>query len=60
MTKFEAVGVDYQYSATNIDEATREFKKSCSRCINKGMHIECDRCAIANVYSIIKNILQGR
>lgn len=60
MTHFEAVGVDYQYSATNIDEATREFKRSCVKCINSGMHIECDRCAIANVYAIIKNILQGR
>lgn len=55
MTYFETIGVDYQYHSTNIHEAERSFKKSCNKCTTRGMHIECDRCAIASVHG---NILE--
>lgn len=58
MTYFESVGVDCQYSATNIKKANRSFKKSCDICARTGKHIDCDHCAIAyaheNVISILK------
>ena len=50
MTYFEAVGVNYQYSATNIFEAKKEFQKSCEKCITQGKHVSCDNCAIAEAY----------
>ena len=47
MTKFETIGVSYQYSASTKEEANRYFDYSCTCCCMRGMHIECDRCAIA-------------
>jgi hypothetical protein len=58
MTYFEAVGVDYQYSAKNIDEAKRKFEKSCYKCSTQGKCITCDRCAIANAYYNIIGIFR--
>lgn len=57
MTYFETVGVDYQYNARTINEATKNFEKSCTMCSTQGKHIVCDRCAIANVHhNLINNI----
>ena len=53
MTKFEQVGINYQYDASNIKEANRAFKYSCNCCCNKGINLQCDRCAIAFVHSLI-------
>lgn len=53
MTKFETVGVNYQYDANNIKEANKSFKYSCNCCCNKGIHLNCDRCAIANVHNLV-------
>ena len=53
MTKFETVGVNYQYDAKNKTEANKSFAHSCNVCCNRGMHIECDRCAIAHVHSLV-------
>lgn len=53
MTKFEQVGINYQYDATNIYEARRAFKHSCTCCCNKGIKLECDKCAIASVHNMI-------
>jgi predicted DNA-binding ribbon-helix-helix protein len=47
MTKFERVGVNLQYEAENKHEANRNFRYSCRVCCERGMRIECDRCAIA-------------
>lgn len=58
MTYFEKVGVDYQYNATNITEATNAFKKSCAICCTTGKHINCDSCAISNVHSTLLSILK--
>ena len=53
MTKFEQIGVNYQYDANNISEANKSFNYSCQCCCNKGMRIDCDRCAIAHVHNLV-------
>lgn len=52
VTKFEQVGVELQYEASNRHEANRSFKYSCRVCCERGMRIECDRCAIAVTHAI--------
>lgn len=46
MTKFEQRGVEFQYEACCKQDAEKSFRYSCSVCCSRGMHIECDRCAI--------------
>jgi hypothetical protein len=53
MTKFERVGVNRQYDATTLEEARKSFRHSCECCCHKGMHIDCDRCAIAYTHNLI-------
>lgn len=53
MTKFETVGIGYQYDACSKSEANRSFRYSCACCCQKGMRIECDRCAIAHTHSMV-------
>lgn len=50
MTKFEQVGVSLQNEATTKYDARKNFSYSCRCCCNRGMRIECDRCAIAATY----------
>lgn len=53
MTKFEQAGVNFQYAALTTYQANRSFKYSCDCCCNKGMRIDCDRCAIAHAHSLV-------
>lgn len=53
MTKFERVGINYQYEAENKQQAQKSFEYSCNCCCAKGMRIECDRCAISQVHNLI-------
>ena len=53
MTKFESVGINYQYDAGSIEQANKAFEYSCNCCCHKGMHIDCDRCAIAHVHNMV-------
>lgn len=53
MTKFEQVGVNYQTDSTSKQEANRNFRYSCRVCCNRGMRIECDRCAIAATHDAV-------
>lgn len=53
MTKFEQVGVNLQYDAVSARHANGNFKYSCDTCCAKGMHIECDRCAIAATHAMV-------
>lgn len=53
MTKFESIGVTYQYEASNIHEANKSFLHSCNCCCAKGMRIDCDKCAIAHTHALI-------
>lgn len=53
MTKFETIGVNYQYDAGNIFEANKAFKRSCECCCNKGIHLDCDKCSISVVHQLV-------
>ena len=59
MTYFEAVGVNYQYSATNVFKAKRNFAKSCAKCSTQGKHIACEQCAIAEAHYNVINFVIG-
>ena len=52
MTKFEQVGVNYQNDAESKEQANRSFRYSCECCCTRGMHSECDRCAIAVAHNL--------
>ena len=53
MTKFEQVGANYQYSANTKEDAGRSFRYSCRCCCERGMHIDCDHCAIAAAHDLV-------
>jgi hypothetical protein len=53
MTKFESIGVQYQRDADSKQEANKLFLYSCKCCCEKGMRIECDRCAIAHAHAMV-------
>lgn len=53
MTKFEQVGVNYQYDASNTEEANKSFEYSCNCCCNKGIRLNCDKCAIAHTHALV-------
>ena len=53
MTKFEQKGITLQYEADSKESAIRAFKYSCDCCCTKGIKLECDRCAIANVHGLV-------
>lgn len=47
MNKFENIGVERQYESISKAEANRNFRISCNICSCRGMHLDCDHCAIA-------------
>ena len=53
MTKFEQVGVNMQYEAPTKEIAIKKFSRSCECCCNKGIRLECDRCAIETVHKLV-------
>ena len=53
MTKFEQIGINYQYAAETKEQARRSMDYSCNCCCNRGMHIDCDRCAIAVAHNLV-------
>ena len=53
MIKFERVGVNIQYSANSAEQANKSFEYSCECCCNKGIRLNCDKCAIAHVHSLV-------
>ena len=53
MSSFEQIGVNYQYDSKTLEQAVKNFKRSCDCCCHTGRHIECDRCHIAAVHNHI-------
>ena len=53
MSRFEEIGVEIQYGATSKRKAQGSFRHSCDVCCNRGIHIDCDRCAIARTHEIV-------
>ena len=60
MTKFEHVGINFQYDASTKEQAIKSFNISCKICCCKGMRIDCDRCAIAEAHSLIMACFDAR
>lgn len=58
LTKFEQVGVNYQLDSASKQEANRNFRYSCRVCCNRGMRIECDRCAISATHDAVVAALE--
>lgn len=60
MTKFETVGINYQYSATSVEEATKMFSNSCNCCTHspRCLFMDCDHCAIRQTHEQIVAILR--
>ena len=59
MTKFETIGVNRQYEAETVREANKAFNHSCYCCCNRGMKIDCDKCSIAFVHSLVVACFNG-
>lgn len=53
MTKFEQIGVNYQNDSTSKRDANRSFRYSCRVCCERGIRVECDRCAIAATHDAV-------
>ena len=53
MTKFEQIGVNRQYDAESKREAKKAFAHSCHCCCYKGIKLDCDKCSIAHVHSLV-------
>lgn len=64
MTYFEMNGVNLQNQARNVKEADKRFSVSCTMCCQRGMQIDCDRCAIALANAqrvkVLKELDEGR
>lgn len=52
MTKFERIGVSYQNEAESKKQAQKSFAYSCNCCCTRGIHIDCDKCAIAQAHHL--------
>lgn len=50
MTKFEEIGVEIQEEAFSKRVATSAFRHSCELCCLRGIHIDCEHCAIAGAH----------
>lgn len=46
-------GVNYQFDANNTIEAHKAFEHNCKCCCNKGIRLDCDKCAIAYTHNLI-------
>ena len=53
MTKFEQVGINMQYESPTKEIAIQKFSRSCECCCTKGIHIDCDKCAIETVHKLV-------
>lgn len=53
MSKFEQIGINIQLSAVSKEDALKKFACSCNICCYKGIHLDCDHCAIAVAHNQI-------
>lgn len=52
MCKFEQIGVNMQNDSCSVEEAQGKFTRSCEICCNRGLRINCERCAIAVAHKL--------
>jgi hypothetical protein len=60
MTKFEQIGINRLYLADTKTQLTRTFNHSCNCCCYRGVHLDCDRCAIAATHSMLVAIISDK
>ena len=60
MTKFEQIGMNIQREAYRKDWAVRKMNESCYKCVLHNMHINCDRCMIAEAHRQVMEELTQR
>ena len=60
MTKFETIGVNYQYAASSKEEAAKAYAYSCNCCCTKGMRLDCMTCAIAHTHFMVNAYFEDR
>ena len=60
MTKFESIGVARQYEATSINQAKKEFARSCDFCCTRGIHLECLGCSISFTHNLVMDYFAKR
>lgn len=53
MSKFEEIGINYQFDAKNIHEADKALATSCDICVKSGKNISCDKCRIEYTHQLI-------
>ena len=58
MTPFEQIGVNYQFSATNSNDAKKSFEYSCECCVrtSRCLYNTCNSCAIRQTHMQIMAI----
>lgn len=52
MTKFEQIGIQLQNDSVSKFDAQKKFEYSCTTCCNRGIHLDCERCAIASTHAV--------
>ena len=60
MLKFEQVGINLLNQQTTIEEIEKTFSYSCNCCCNRGIKLDCDRCAINVHKQLIVAILNNK
>ena len=60
MCKFENIGVQRQYESADKRESDRNFHISCNICCTHGLHINCEKCAIAVAHEAVQIALAER
>lgn len=53
MTKFEEIGCAIQRDAETPMVASVKFKQTCSICCARGIHLDCDKCAVSETHSLV-------
>lgn len=51
--KFVETGINWLYNANSIEEANKSFKHSCHCCCVKNVHLDCDKCGIAQTHNLV-------
>lgn len=58
MTKFESVGCAIQYGSKSVEDADERLERTCTLCCERGLRIECDRCAVTVAHELTVSAIQ--
>lgn len=60
MGYFEMKGVELQYNANSLEQANKEFARSCHKCSTQGKPIRCAQCAIDFAHNVVVACFSNR